>query len=105
MDERPSKRSRLASTFRRKLSMSGTAMGTANGSGDTSNSSTKRRASGLDIFNVRSFSSLRTGLSRASSVGPKRVRIAIVGDSSAGKTTLLKYVPISLVLQQSALIL
>ena len=90
MDERPSKRSRLASTFRRKLSLSGTAMGTTQGSGDTSNGSTKRRVSGLDIFNLRSFPSVRSGLSRASSVGPKRVRVAIVGDSSAGKTTLLK---------------
>jgi len=90
VDERPSKRSRLASTFRRKLSLSGTAVGATQCSGDTSHSSNKRRISGLDIFNVRSFPSVRSGLSRASSVGPKRVRVAIVGDSSAGKTTLLK---------------
>lgn len=38
---------------------------------------------------------MRGGLSRASSVGPKRVRIAVIGDSSAGKTTLLKYVSVT----------
>ena len=93
MDERPSKRSRLANTLRRKLSLksSNTGNGAVNGSGQTS-SNAARRVSGIDIFNPLSFSSFRS-LSRATtSAGPKRIRIAVIGDSAAGKTTMLKYV-------------
>lgn len=69
-----------------------------------------RRFSGLDIFNVPGLSSLRGlgslgSLSRATSVGPKRVRIAIIGDSLTGKTALLKYVRRPVFLQLSVLTL
>lgn len=73
---------------------SGANNGTTFSSGDTSMSVSKKRLSGLDMFTVRSISVLPglSTLSRASSVGPKRVRVAVIGDSFAGKTTLLKYV-------------
>ncbi|KAH8907029.1 hypothetical protein BR93DRAFT_968582 [Coniochaeta sp. PMI_546] len=95
-DGRASKRVRLASTFRRKLSLQSNHTNniTSYSSGETNTSVANRRFSGLDIFNVPGLSSLRGlgslgSLSRATSVGPKRVRIAIIGDSLTGKTTLL----------------
>ncbi|KAB5586110.1 hypothetical protein GE09DRAFT_1210690 [Coniochaeta sp. 2T2.1] len=94
-NHRPSKRSRLARTFRRKLSLSTdktTAKGSYGSSGDILSVTKRRRVSGIDVFNPRSFSSLRafsTSLSRASNHGPTRVRIAVIGDTGAGKTTML----------------
>ncbi|KAB5582458.1 hypothetical protein GE09DRAFT_1211104 [Coniochaeta sp. 2T2.1] len=94
-NHRPSKRSRLASTFRRKLSLSTdktTMKGSDASSGDILSVAKRRRVSGIDIFNSRSFSSLRafsTSLSRASNHDPTRVRIAVIGDTGAGKTTTL----------------